>query len=146
MLFVVRAVGILSGMSTNQDPNFDPWAATIPFAERLAQEELQRDWRGWLNEIVALGQLVLKLPNQLERVLTQAEQGNLMVKTSLAPDARKAIERVEQSVNRLTWIVLAVGLLMAGVNFYTGNNGGSFGVWLMVAALFVFLWGLFKAG
>ena len=36
VLFAMRAVAILSGMATTLDPHFDPWAATLPFAERLA--------------------------------------------------------------------------------------------------------------
>jgi predicted unusual protein kinase regulating ubiquinone biosynthesis (AarF/ABC1/UbiB family) len=144
MLFVMRAIGILSGMATNLDPNFDPWTETIPFAERLAKEELQKNWRGWLQEITALGQLVLKLPPQLNRVLTEAERGSLTLQTSLAPDARKSIRRLEQSVNRLTWMVVAVGLLTAGVNFYVGSNGSGFGIWLMISALVVFLWGILR--
>jgi predicted unusual protein kinase regulating ubiquinone biosynthesis (AarF/ABC1/UbiB family) len=144
MLFVVRAIGILSGMATNLDPNFDPWAATIPFAERLAKEELSRDWRTWLQEAVDLGQLALRLPTRLDRMLTEAERGNLTVQTSLAPDTRKTIRRLEQSINRLAWMVVAAALLIAGVNLYVGSDGTGFGLWLMAAALVVFLWGLFK--
>lgn len=144
MLFVVRAIGILSGMATNLDPNFDPWAETIPFAERLAKEELSRDWRGWLEEIVTLGQLVLKLPGQIERVLTEAERGNLTLQTSLAPDTRRSIQSLEQSINRLTWMVVAGGLVISGATLYGGNSDSSLGVWLMVGALLAFLWGIFK--
>jgi len=59
MLFIMRAIGILSGMATNLDPEFYPLEETIPFAERLAKEELQKNWRGWLEEAVGLGQLML---------------------------------------------------------------------------------------
>jgi len=144
MLFVMRAVGILSGMATNLDPDFDPWAETIPFAERLAQEELQQNWRGWLQELVSLGQLVFKLPAQLDRVLTQAQRGTLVVQTSLAPDARKMIQRLEQSVNRLTWMVVAGSLLIAGVNWQVGDEGDHLGHWFMALALIAFVWGIFK--
>jgi len=146
MLFVIRAIGILSGMATNLDPNFDPWSATIPFAERLAKEELQKDWRGWLQEVVNLAQLTLKLPSQLERVLTEAERGDLTLQTSFSPEARKTIRRLEQSINRLAWMVVAVGLLISGVNVHISNNTESnLGVWLMGAALVVFLWGMLRA-
>ena len=36
LLFASRAVGLLAGLSTQLDPEFDPWAETLPFAERLA--------------------------------------------------------------------------------------------------------------
>lgn len=146
MLFVARAVGILSGMATNLDPEFDPWAETIPFAEQLAKEELQQNWRGWLQEIVSLGQLALKLPAELDRMLIQAQRGNLVVQTSLAPDARKTIQRLEQAIHRLTWVVVAASLLIAGVNWQTGSSGDNLGYWLMILALLAFLWGMFKRG
>lgn len=144
MLFVMRAVGILSGMATNLDPEFDPWAETIPFAERLAKEELQQSWRGWLQEIINLSQVLFKLPTELDRVLTLAQRGNLVVQTSLAPDARKTIQRLEQSVNRLTWVVVAASLLIAGVNWQAANSGDNLGRWLMILALLAFLWGMFR--
>lgn len=143
MLFTFRAIGILSGMATNLDPNFDPWSETIPFAERLAKEELQKNWRGWLEEAVDLGRLLLKLPYQLDRVLRETEQGNLTIQTALSPKTRKALKSLEQSVNRLAWMVLAVGLLLAGVNLYNAGSN-NFGIWLMASALIVFLWGLWS--
>jgi len=144
MLFVMRAIGILSGMATNLDPEFDPWTETIPFAERLAADELQRDWQGWLQEFVAIGQLLFRLPGQLDRVLALAERGNLAIQTSLAPDARKAVDRLERAVNRLTWMVVTIGLLIAGVNLYVGRDGGGLGLGLMAAALVALVWGIFR--
>ena len=146
MLFVVRAVGILSGMATNLDPEFDPWAETIPFAERLAQEELQQNWQGWLREIINLAQIVFKTPAQLDRVLSQAQRGGLTLQTSLAPDARKSIQRLEQSIQRLTWIIVAVGLLISGVNLYGGDSGNNLGMWFIALALVTFLWGMARGG
>ncbi len=146
MLFVMRAIGILSGMATNLDPNFDPWTETIPFAERLAADELQRNWRGWLQEFVAIGQLLFRLPGQLDRVLTLAERGNLAIQTSLAPDARKAVDRLETAVNRLTWMVVTVGLLLAGVNLYVGRGGDGLGLGLIAVALVALVWGLVRRG
>jgi predicted unusual protein kinase regulating ubiquinone biosynthesis (AarF/ABC1/UbiB family) len=142
MLFVVRAIGILSGMATNLDQEFDPWAETIPFAERLAKEELQRNWRGWLEEVVAIGQLMFRLPDQLDRFLMLAQRGGLTVQTSLAPDARKMVERVEGAINRLAWMVVAAGLLVAGVNSQSAGTENGFSWVFLVLAVVAFLWGL----
>lgn len=142
VLFAIRAVAILSGMATTLDPHFDPWAATLPFAERLASQELERDWRGVLDEIGSIAQLALRLPMRLDRFLTAAERGELVQQTSLAPDAAKAIRRLERSVDRLTWTVLAGGLLIAGMMFETSNGASGVTNGLFVAAGLVFLWGL----
>jgi predicted unusual protein kinase regulating ubiquinone biosynthesis (AarF/ABC1/UbiB family) len=144
MLFIVRAIGILSGMATNLDPDFDPWAETIPFAEQLAAEELQKNWQGWLQEITTLGQLIFKLPTQVDQVLTQAQRGNLVVQASLAPNTRRLLQRLERSINRLVWAVVAAGLLLAGEEIFVEGQDKVFGGALMVAALGVFLWGMLK--
>lgn len=146
MLFVVRAISILSGMATGLDPEFDPWAETIPFAERLAKDELQQNWRGWLQEGLKLGQLLFTLPTQLDRVLTQAQRGNLTLQTSLAPDARKTIQRLEQALNRLSWVVVAAALLLGGVQLQSSRPENPWGTGLMILALAAFLWGMLRRG
>ncbi len=139
MLFIVRAVGLLSGMTTNLDPEFNVWAETIPFAERLAQEDLQKNWRGWLQEIAVWGQLVVGLPHKFDRILTQAQRGSLTVQTSLAPDSRKTIQQLEQAIKQLTWIVLAMGLLISGM---LSGSQTWLGLGLILLALLTFLWGM----
>ena len=50
MLFSLRAVGLLAGLSTSLDPEFDPWIETVPYAERFAREERLGKWRERLEE------------------------------------------------------------------------------------------------
>lgn len=115
MLFAARGVGLLSGMATNLDPDFDPWAETIPFAENLAKEELQRNWPEILQEIVNLARIMATMPDKLDQVLTKAQRGTLAVENALAPDTRRAIRGLETALNRLTWALVFLGLLVAGV-------------------------------
>jgi len=55
MLFIGRAVGILSGPATRLDPEFDPWTKTLPYARRFAKEELTGGWQGIWDELFMLG-------------------------------------------------------------------------------------------
>ena len=142
MLFAVRAVAILSGMATSLDPGFDPWAATLPFAERMAGEQLSRDWRGWVDDLSNLARLALRLPGRMERFLTQAERGELVTTYSLAPDAAKAFRRIERVVDRLTWGVIAAALLIAGIVLRATEGAGGLSTGLLVGATLAFLWGL----
>lgn len=142
ILFTMRAVAILSGMATTLDRNFDPWAATLPFAERLASDQFSRDWRGVLDELGDLARLALRLPARLDRFLTQAERGELVQQTALAPDAAKALRRLERSVDRLTWGLVAMGLLMAGMQLRITDGPGGVSSALLIAAALAFLWGL----
>lgn len=142
LLFASRAVGLLAGLSTHLDPEFDPWAETLPFAERLATEELRRDWRGLLREGLAQLQILLTLPRRVDTVLAKAERGTLDVQTSLTPESRKLIQRLERSIHRLSWMVTSAALLIAAVIVHADAPGEPYGMWLAIAAGLVFLWGV----
>jgi len=142
VLFAMRAVAILSGMATTLDPHFDPWAATLPFAERLASAQITRDWRAILDELGKMVQLALLLPARLDRLLAAAERGELAQPTSLAPDAARAVRRVERAVDRLTWAILATGLLVSGVILRATDGSTTITTGLVVAAAAAFLWSL----
>lgn len=141
LLFVSRAVGLLAGLSTQLDPEFDPWAETLPFAERLAAQQLRRDWREIAREGLAQVQVLLGLPRRADAVLARAERGTLTVQANLAPESRKMIQRLERSIHRLSWAVIAAGLLIAGVLVHANRPGTPYGWWLMAAAGLAFLWG-----
>lgn len=142
ILFAIRAVAILYGMATALDPDFDPWAATLPFAERLASDQLKREWRGVLDEIGELLRLTLRLPARVERFLTRVERGELVQQVAMAPDAARALRRLERSVDRLTWGLAAIGLLGAGVLLRTSEGPGGLNTGLLIAAAVVFVWGM----
>ena len=142
ILFVGRAVGILSGMATSLDPEFDPWAATIPFAERLAAEELARDWRSWLEEIGTLARAALGLPARLDQFLTDARRGEMTIQSALANDTARALRRLDRSVARLTWVVISAGLLISGMILRLGEGPNWPSAGLFALAGLALLWGV----
>lgn len=142
LLFASRAVGLLAGLATHLDPEFDPWSETLPFAEKLAAEELRRDWRGLLREGLSQLQVLLSLPRRLDAVLSRAERGALTVQTALTPESRKAVQRLERSIHRLAWMVVSAALLIAGVMIRAGRPAEPYGAWLAILSALVFLWGI----
>lgn len=142
LLFASRAVGLLAGMATHLDPEFDPWAETLPFAERLATEELQKEWRGLLREALAQFQIMIGLPRRIDTVLSRAERGGLTVQASLAPESRKMIQRLERSIHRLAWMVVSAALLIAGVMIHANSPDRPYGQGLVVLSGLVFVWGV----
>jgi predicted unusual protein kinase regulating ubiquinone biosynthesis (AarF/ABC1/UbiB family) len=138
LLFTSRAVGLLAGLSTQLDPAFDPWAETMPFAQRLAEEELKRDWRGLLRELLVQGQALLALPQRMDAFFSRAERGTLTVQTSLSPEAKKTVQRLERSVQRMGWMIVAAALLIAAALL----RADPWAPWLVGAAGATFLWGV----
>jgi predicted unusual protein kinase regulating ubiquinone biosynthesis (AarF/ABC1/UbiB family) len=141
LLFASRAVGLLAGLSTQLDPEFDPWAETLPFAQRLAAQELRRNWREILSGGLAQLQILLGLPRRADAVLARAERGTLTVQSALTPEERKMIRRLERSVHRLSWTVVSAGMLIAGVMVHAQAPDRPWGWWLVAAGALAFLWG-----
>lgn len=142
LLFATRAVGLLAGLATYLDPEFDPWSETVPFAERLAAEELRGDWRGWLGRLAIQGRALLGLPRQLETFLTRSERGQLTVQASFSPEGRRSLQRLERSILRLAWMIVSAALLIGGVMLQTDDPQSPYGTWLMACALISFLYGV----
>lgn len=139
MLFVVRAVAMLAGLATRIDPDFDPWANTIPYAERFARQELRRSARDWLRDIESLGRQIFTLPKRVDRVLSRAEHGMLAVRTVPDLSTRRLLEHLTSQLRRLAWSVTASGLLIAGAILYSRGRHATFGLVLLAAALGAFL-------
>lgn len=113
LLFVSRAVGLLAGLATGLDPDFDPWAEALPFAERIAKEEVSRDFAAQLAEAWAGARAAFGLPRRLDAFLARAERGALQIRSEPGREARRIALRMEKALQRLTWAVLAGGLAVA---------------------------------
>ena len=142
LLFASRAVGLLSGMTTQLDPEFDPWAETVPFAERLAREELRLGWRELLREGTIQVQALLGLPRRLDSLMTRIERGTLTVQSTLAPEARKTIQRLDHSIRRASWMIVSAALLISGVMVRLDRPEEPAGRWLLALSALTFLWGV----
>ena len=139
LLFIMRAMGILSGMATHLDPDFDVWSRTIPYAERYAKEKLKTNRSEWRQEIEQIGQMLFKMPSRVDRVLSHIERGDMMVQSALAPGTRKAIHRLETAITRLGWMIGAIGFLLTGAIFTTQETNPKITVALFFAAALMFI-------
>jgi predicted unusual protein kinase regulating ubiquinone biosynthesis (AarF/ABC1/UbiB family) len=142
MLFIARAVGILAGLTTAIDPQFDPWTKALVYAKRFAREELTEDWQGFWEELFMLGKHAWRIPSHLDQVLTRTKQGALTVQVSLSPEMRRAIHRIDLSVKRFAWMVITAGLLVAAVNLHIAGKDTPFGITLLFLSIAAFLWGM----
>jgi predicted unusual protein kinase regulating ubiquinone biosynthesis (AarF/ABC1/UbiB family) len=127
MLFMTRAMGILSGLTYKLDPEFDAWNETVPFAQKLIQEDIGKAVRRSISDLVAgrppstLSSLLRFLPTT-SRVRSQtvvADTANL-----------EEVRRLRRSVNRLTRLVLVGGLVAIAAVLQAKGVKVSHLVWL----------------
>jgi predicted unusual protein kinase regulating ubiquinone biosynthesis (AarF/ABC1/UbiB family) len=142
-IYLGRAMGILSGMATALDPNFNPWSELAPYAQKLMQQSLKENGaavgnalglpalQGLFsgNPIQAIGQLgqmvvsrAVTAPQQLDHVLTQLDRGELTVRVAPSPTYRKQLQRLEAQGKRTTRATLFGAFLVASTLLYTSGS------------------------
>lgn len=120
LLLLGRSMGILSGICTGLDPEFDIWGTITPYATQLLDDEQQSLPRTVVAEALALGRLALVLPRRADRVLTLAERGELKVAT---PSLSAQVRRLERSVSRMNLVLVFAALLVAGAVLTASDPG-----------------------
>ncbi len=157
-IYLSRAVGILSGMCTGLDPNFDPWKEMQPFTSKLlsvsgsrtqtamgANKSANSPTGALAMAGVALGIIrtyalrLTKLPTLAETVLARADRGELNVQATLDPETHDQITRIETTLGKLVSGMVFATLTLASTLLYINHvyGLGTFGYVLAGLALMV---------
>lgn len=142
LLFIFRAAGLLSGMTTHLDPTFSPLAAAMPFAEKLARRELGKDADSWITELANLARLLYGLPRRVDTVMNKLERGTLKVQASQAPDLRLALARIGAGIDRLGAVIVGATLFLAGTGLHLTGEEAMLGKILFALGAVIMLAGL----
>ena len=133
LLLLGRCVGILSGICTGLDPEFNVWSTITPYASKLVADEGGSAVRTVVDEAASLAQLALGLPRRADRVLAMAERGELQAGT---PALERRVGRLERAIARSNGVLVFAALLVAGaVLRATDPDLGRLLMWLSVLPL-----------
>jgi predicted unusual protein kinase regulating ubiquinone biosynthesis (AarF/ABC1/UbiB family) len=120
-IYLGRMFGLLSGMATQLDPEFNLFAESEPFARQLLSEEMTGGWEELWEKANQWGQTLLGLPGQLNLVLNKTAQGDLEFRVGPDWEWRHAMQRLDTGLSRLLWGVGGSASLLTGV--LLGING-----------------------
>ena len=133
-IYLSRTVGILSGMSTSLDPNYNPW------------QELQRHWTGLVKNGIAsatgnnmslesilaqqgtqtlmnLGQtLVQRAVNPTAALVNRIESGSVTFQVEQSNQMQRQMARIEAQSRRTTRAVLAGSALISATLLYINGE------------------------
>jgi predicted unusual protein kinase regulating ubiquinone biosynthesis (AarF/ABC1/UbiB family) len=123
MLFMMRAMGILSGLTASLDPDFDAWEETAPFAWQLWQDDFFGKFAAMVRDSardVASG----RFPVGLVWVLRQLSAGNqpppaVAITPTLLPEE---VVRLRRSINKLALAIVVAGMFVAGAVLFASNG------------------------
>ncbi len=147
LIFLGRAVGLLSGLCTGLDPQFNVWEQLAPYAKRLLSQEmpggilsgLPENLSEFLSEITKLLQKMVALPGRTEAVLERVERGELVVRDNLLTEQ---VRRLSVSIKRLAGGIIFAALVLAATQSMLGGQ-----TWiaagLSAIAMVVIIWILF---
>lgn len=119
LLLLGRTIGILSGMCTGLNSDFNLWLQLAPYAKKLTEGEGGSAFDVFLNEAGELFKTLLAIPGRTERVLGRIERGELNVQVPLM---NLQISYLERSVNRLTGGIIFLGMLVSGAMLYDAHT------------------------
>jgi predicted unusual protein kinase regulating ubiquinone biosynthesis (AarF/ABC1/UbiB family) len=137
MILLGRSIGILSGMCTGLDPDFNVWEGLAPYAAKLMTEEGRTGTTRFLiEELKNLANSLISFPRRIENLLNLVERGELVVRD---PQLVEKVDRLERTANRASIGIAAAAVFLGGVQIYLAGEQ-VFGEALMgVAGLLVAL-------
>lgn len=121
MLFLGRALGILSGLATQIDPRFNVFEAAAPFAQKMVADETGSIFKVAVDQALDLGKAVIRLPTQLDRLLELLNHGELRLNISETDHLITQFTRMNRSMERLQWTILFMGFLLGAIVLQAGN-------------------------
>lgn len=146
LIYLGRAVSMVSGMTTTLDPDINLFETLKPFAQELvARESREGDWVGRARkELTSIGQTLTTLPRQMDAYYKAANRGELQMKVDLSR-LERGMRRVERATIRLAGGIIATGLFVGGVLLRI-NGFAAETSWVWGAAALVTLWTLWPRG
>ncbi|NNJ13490.1 AarF/ABC1/UbiB kinase family protein [Chloroflexales bacterium ZM16-3] len=120
LLYLGRALSMVGGLATEICPDINLFEELRPFARMMMDREQQEG--NWVDraqkELVDLGQILLRLPRQMEDYYDAANNGELKTRADTSR-LERGMRRVERANDRLAGSVFAASLFIGGVQLRT---------------------------
>ncbi len=140
LILLGRCFGILSGMCTGLDPDFNVWTSLAPYARKLVETEGGNRLELILKEVGNIFRILVSLPARTEALLNRIEQGRLEVKI---PDLDFQVSGMIAAIKHLSRAILAAAFLLSSIQlFLAGKNDLALLLGIVTAA--ILLWFLFR--
>ncbi|MCC6613985.1 MAG: AarF/ABC1/UbiB kinase family protein [Anaerolineae bacterium] len=162
-VYLGRTVGILNGMCTAIDPDFNPWSELQPYATRMATQALSQTGPGALipvgTAVVSAilgeeaGRTLTQFGQQVGRALTppmtaqdligKIERGEIHFHTEPSASHKRQLARIEAQTKRTGRVVFVGSLLITSTLFYTHGDVAIAAIGYVVTAV-TFLNAMFR--
>ena len=140
LIFLGRAVGILSGMCTGLDPQINVFEHLGPFSQKIVAEEAKHDWNYWVKEAGEVARKLITLPIRADAIILKLERGEINVRD---PQLSENVKKLEMTVSRAIGGIIFAAFLVASIQLYVAEQQTL--SWIFrIAAAGTFLWIILK--
>jgi predicted unusual protein kinase regulating ubiquinone biosynthesis (AarF/ABC1/UbiB family) len=140
LIFLGRAVGILSGMCMGLDPQINVFEHLAPFAQKIIKEEAQHDWGYWVKEVGDITRKMISLPTRADALITRMERGELNVRD---PQLAENVKKLEKIVSKAVGGIIFAAFLLASIQVSASSQEVL--TWIFrIGAIIAFLWMIFS--
>jgi ubiquinone biosynthesis protein len=121
---LIRTIIILNGVGSQLDPDYKLVEALEPFVRQLVQDKMsiKRIGGSAVRTFEALNMLAQRLPNRLDDLWDQLDEGELTVGVSVR-DLRMIIQRLDRVANRLAFALVVAALIIGSALILMGGEG-----------------------
>lgn len=118
-LFLIRALSLISGVTSALNREFNIWDALDPFARSLLNGSGSGTIKRLGKDLVSTLLTLSQLPGRLESLASRIERGDLVQRN---PELERRMRVLDSSIRRATAGLVFAGLLISGVMTLTNNQ------------------------
>jgi ubiquinone biosynthesis protein len=110
---LIRAIMVLESLGRSLDPNYQIVESLEPYIRKLIADKMsiRRLGLSAMRTVTSLSTLAQRLPNRLDDLWDQIDEGNLSIGVSVR-DLNYIIGKVDRIVNRVVFALIVVGLVI----------------------------------
>ncbi len=139
VLFLGRALGILSGLATSIDPRFNVFEAALPFAQKMIADESGSALKVAVDQVVEIGKAIIHMPGQIDRLLDTLLRGGIRFTVTDTERLIQEMSRMNRAMNRLQWTIIFMGFLLGAIGLHISGFTGISPV-VLIAAIVAWTW------
>jgi predicted unusual protein kinase regulating ubiquinone biosynthesis (AarF/ABC1/UbiB family) len=143
IIFLGRTIGILSGICTGLDPEFNLFDHLAPYTQQLIVSQIKPDPTKILQDVGIWLNTIYQLPHKIDKLTSKIDRGEISVKI---PEVNTQLIRVEDAIRSVALSLIFVSFLLGGIQLKIANEDPFAYALLGGASVLgiVWLWGVIR--